>query len=248
MVRKQSAITDFAAAVKASTVTPSIPSSSSIPKPGVGNANIRTQAKAPPGVKTLSSYLDVEKISQLPTDQISQLWRLRHASNERSLAAVIPTESWNLMMRKARNHPQFLLPLPRSVETEESDANKPAPGAAPAAEMHFLQWTFPHSETTNILFTHLAEYKLRGEFSQPHTTISAHTELADSNGVVLIAGTVMQDRGVSVDDGRWLLMCMQKFYGMQGETPERQLLLERFTSGDAAFRVEDLIEQADQVS
>ncbi|KAF1815170.1 ATP11-domain-containing protein [Eremomyces bilateralis CBS 781.70] len=246
-VRKRSPA-GLAASTKPSTVSPdSLFSPSSIPKTSVSKGDGRAQAKLPPGVKELSSYLDVEKTRELPAEQISQIWRLRHASNERSLTAVIATDTWEQMLEKAKRHPQFILPLPRSSDSADKDAQDPSQSRT-AADMHFLQWTFPHADSTNILFTHLAEYKLRGEYSQPHTTVTVHTELAESNGVVLVVGTVLDDRGVSVDEGKWLLMCMQKFYGLQGETPKRKQLLEQFTSGDVRFRVEDLMEQVDQVS
>ena len=97
-----------------------------------------------------------------------------------------------------------------------------------------------------MLFTHLAEYKLRGEYSQPHTTVTHHLELAGPKGLVLLQGTVMEGRGVSVGEGKWLLMCLQKFYGMEGK-PERGRLLKQFSEGDAEFKVEDLVEEAEKV-
>ena len=97
-----------------------------------------------------------------------------------------------------------------------------------------------------MLFTHLAEFKLRGEFSQPHTTITHHLELAGDNGLVLLQGQVIEGRGVSVDEAKWLLICLQKFYGVQGDKSERRRLLEMFKSGDTAFKVEDLLEEAEK--
>lgn len=97
-----------------------------------------------------------------------------------------------------------------------------------------------------VLFTHLAEYKLRGEFSQPHTTITHHLELADDKGLVLLQGQVIEGRGVSVDEAKWLLMCLQKFYGVSGEKQERRRLLEMFRKGDPEFKVEDLLEEAEK--
>ena len=117
-------------------------------------------------------------------------------------------------------------------------------GTATAADIHLLEWTFPAPQTTVLLFTSLAEYKLRQEYAVPHTTVSMHLELVDgvggnsnSNintveaittpgpdsgpgpGPVLLHGTVMKDTGVSVDDARWLLMCVQRFYGGSGTFP-----------------------------
>ena len=98
------------------------------------------------------------------------------------------------------------------------------------------------------MFTHLAEYKLRGEFSQPHTTITMHLELMEEKGVVLMQGQVVDGRGVNVDEARWLVLCLQKFYGgEEGEGGERRRLLERFSKGDETFRVEELVDEAEKI-
>lgn len=98
-----------------------------------------------------------------------------------------------------------------------------------------------------VLFTHLAEYKLRGEFSQPHTTITHHLELAEEKGLVLLQGQVIEGRGVSVDEAKWLVMCLQKFYGFGSEKSERRRLLELFGRGDEAFNIEELVEEAEKI-
>ena len=98
-----------------------------------------------------------------------------------------------------------------------------------------------------MLFTHLAEYKLRGEYSQPHTTITHHLELEKDKGLVLLQGQVVEGRGVSVDEAKWLVMCLQKFYGPVGEKSDRRRLLEMFGRGDPAFKLEDLVEEAEKI-
>ena len=97
-----------------------------------------------------------------------------------------------------------------------------------------------------MLFTHLAEFKLRGEYAQPHTTVTHHLDLADAKGVVLAQGSVVEGRGISVEEGKWLLMCLQKFYGGEGEG-ERKKLLEQFSQGDGGFRLEQLLEEAEKI-
>jgi len=145
---------------------------------------------------------------------------------------VIPLDVYKTIEATAKKHPHFILPLPKEGQ---------------GAEIHFLQWTFPAENTVTVLFTHLAEYKLRGEFSQPHTTITHHLELAEEKGLVLLQGQVVEGRGVSVDEAKWLVMCLQKFYGVSGEKCERKRLLEMFAKGDAGFRVEDLVEEAEKI-
>lgn len=186
----------------------------------------------PPGVKTLSSYIDVPKTLELPQKEIEYIWRLRHAADAQSLCAVIPHSTYTPIEATARRHPQFILPLPREGQ---------------GAEIHFLQWTFPTPTTATVLFTHLAEYKLRGEFSQPHTTVTHHLDLAGPKDLVLLQGTVVEGRGITVDEGKSLLMCLQKFYGGGNEMGERKKLLEQFSQGDGGFKVEVLLEEAEKV-
>jgi ATP synthase F1 complex assembly factor 1 len=195
--------------VKAPPTPPPSPITSSPFPPPPPAPRIPTE-KAPsiPGIKTLSSYLDIEKTRALP----------------------LPV--YQNIEATAKKYPHFILPLPKE--------GKPT-------EIHFLQWTFPAENTVTVLFTHLAEYKLRGEFSQPHTTITHHLELAEEKGLVLLQGQVVEGRGVTVDEAKWLVMCLQKFYGIGGEKSERKRLLEMFGKGDSAFKIEDLVEEAEKI-
>ncbi|KAL8790752.1 MAG: hypothetical protein Q9195_006230 [Heterodermia aff. obscurata] len=186
----------------------------------------------PPGIKLLSSFIDVPKTLELPQKEIEYIWRLRHASDPRSLCAVIPQATYSRIEATAKRHPQFILPLPREGQ---------------GAEIHFLQWTFTTPTTATVLFTHLAEFKMRGEFSQPHTTVTHHLDLAEPKGLVLLQGTVVDGRGMTVDEGKWLLMCLQKFYGGGEEKVERKKLLEQFSQGDGDFKVEELLEEAEKI-
>jgi ATP synthase mitochondrial F1 complex assembly factor 1 len=213
-------------------LTPPLSPEGSSPFPSPPPAPQIPAEKSTPSIKTLSSYLDLEKTRGLPQKELEAIWRLRHVNDAQSLCAVIPLDVYRTIESTAKQHPHFILPLPKEGQ---------------GAEIHFLQWTFPAENTVTVLFTHLAEYKLRGEFSQPHTTITHHLELAEDKGLVLLHGQVIEGRGVSVDEAKWLLMCLQKFYGVHGEKSERKRLLEMFKKGDLAFKVEDLVEEAEKV-
>ena len=110
-----------------------------------------------------------------------------------------------------------------------------------------MQWTFPTPTTTTVLFTHLAEFKLRGEYAQPHTTVTHHLDLAGPKGLILLQGSIMEGRGITVEEGKWLLMCLQKFYGGEDKV-ERRKLLEQFSHGDGNFKVEQLLEEAEKAT
>ncbi|KAI5459827.1 ATP11 protein-domain-containing protein [Mariannaea sp. PMI_226] len=203
-----------------------------------------TGADKPP-IKTLDDIIDLEKSRALPDKELTAIWRLRHASSPQTLCAVIPTSTYKAMEEAARKCPQFVLPVPHPTQ---------------GAEIHFLQWTFDHaSKTTSVLFTQLAEFKTRGEFAQPHTTITHHLDLAEDRGLVLMQGQVVEHRGVKPDEAKWLVMCLQRFYGgwegegaeLSGErqerAEERQKLLQWFSTGDERFSLEKLMEEAERM-
>ena len=50
-----------------------------------------------------------------------------------------------------------------------------------------------------------------------------------------------------MDEGKWLLMCLQKFYGGGEEQTERKKLLQQFSQGDGGFKVEELLEEAEKI-
>lgn len=57
---------------------------------------------------------------------------------------------------------------------------------------------------------------------------------------------MVDGRGVTVDEGKWLLMCLQKFYGAE-QRVERKKLLEQFSQGHGGFKVEELLEEAEKI-
>jgi ATP synthase F1 complex assembly factor 1 len=196
----------------------------------------------PPGVKTLNSFLDLDKTRELPEKEVQALWRLRHASNPQSIHFSVPAHTFSSLLKSAKQHPSFVLPVPRQIPVDGVEDK-----TQQAAELHYLQFTHPHVDTTTLLFTSLAEFKLRGEFASPHTTITFHQELAESHDLVLGQGLVVENRGISVDEARWLVMCMQKFYVQSEQSESRGELLRMFTRGDTAFQVDRLIDEAEKI-
>ncbi|KAK7180612.1 hypothetical protein DPSP01_006448 [Paraphaeosphaeria sporulosa] len=218
------------------------------PPPPTPRSASSASSKPPPGVKTLDSFLALDKITSLPAKEIQVLWRLRHASNPQSVHFSLPSATFTALLATAQRHPSFVLPLPREVPAEQlPEADLDVAQSQTAAELHYLQFAHPHANTTTLLFTSLAEYKLRGEFASPHTTITFHSELARSHDLVLGQGTVVEGRGVTVDEARFLLMCMQKFYVVNEEGTARGELLDMFTRGDGGFKVERLLEEAEKI-
>ncbi|KAF3804831.1 hypothetical protein GCG54_00004100 [Colletotrichum gloeosporioides] len=214
------------------------------PAPAATTATTQTGTPPPPpvpgasgnGIKSLDEILDLPKARELPDKELTAIWRLRHASDPTSLCAVIPSSTFRQMEALARENPQFVLPVPHESQ---------------GAEIHFLQWVFDAaSKTATVMFTQLAEFKARGEYAQPHTTVTHHTDLADERGLVLMHGKLSEDRGVKSEHAQWLVMCLQRFYGeAEGKerAAERKKLLEWFRTGDPRFSVEKLMEEAERI-
>ncbi|EDO16197.1 hypothetical protein Kpol_1014p15 [Vanderwaltozyma polyspora DSM 70294] len=190
------------------------------------------QPKVP--FKTLDSYLNVEKISQLSRQEVEFLWRAKWANKDNVLNAVVPIDVYEKMLANSKENPAFVLPLPREAEGQDS-----------GMELHYIQWQFVGPHTVHCIMTSLAEYKLHKEYARPHTTLQFHSELAKDKNCVFMNGQVETDMNVSLQDAQLLLLNVQRFYGAMGEeTPsskQRLQLLRDFTKGSASFNVDTLI-------
>lgn len=186
--------------------------------------------KAP--YKTLASFVDVEKIRELPEKELKFIWKARFESNDRAMSAALTSEQFANLFATAFKNPSFVLPLPKDDE---------------GYEMHFVQWSFVGPQTTHCMLTSLAEYKLHKEYAKPHTTLMFHQELLGDSGLVLMNGQLEQDVALSMEEALLLVLNMQRFYGglTNSAGSERKLaLLRAFTQGDSAFSMEKLIEEA----
>lgn len=180
--------------------------------------------------------MDVDKLRQhTDSKEIELIWRAGH-TKESLLCAVIPSPIYTRMATLARSHPMFILPLPRPT----------------GVEMHFMQFKFPESNVTHILFTSLLEYKTHGEFARPHTTVMHFEDLAEEKGIVLMRGEIdgEQKGGVSLNDARTLVIGVQKLYGADGESErgrKRRELIEEFTRGSQEFDISKLMDELNRI-
>ncbi|KAK3995353.1 ATP11 protein-domain-containing protein [Cladorrhinum sp. PSN332] len=227
-----------AAAAASGGPAPPPPAPTPVSKPNTKTATPRqrNEFENKSGTPPLSSILDMEKVSVLPEKELSAIWKYHHSTKANTLCAVIPASTFERIESAAKRFPSFVLPVPHPEQ---------------GAEIHFLQWTWDKAtRSSTVLFTQLAEYKARGEFAQPHTTVTHYTEFAKEKGVVLMRGDLVEDRGVKLDEARWLVMCLQKFYGGWEEEvrgDRRKELLEWFGRGDSRFSIEKLLEEAERM-
>lgn len=182
--------------------------------------------------KTLSSFVDVEKVKELPEKELKFIWRARFLNNDRALHAVVSATQFANMFANAFKNPNFILPLPK-----EGDGY----------EMHFVQWALVGPYTTHCMLTSLEEYKLHKEYAKPHTTLMFHQELVEDTGLVLMNGQVEDNVPLSMDEAQLLVLNVQRFYNgtVDSASSQRKLaLLREFTEGNPNFDMNKLIEEA----
>lgn len=156
------------------------------------------------GIKPLSKIIDVEKLAGESTEKIKEVWTQYHTLKGK-LSAVIPADTYGRLVDKARRYPQFVLPLPREVvggEEAPGETSDLAPGQKKQGyEMQFMEWGFLAGKNTpsTVLFTPLAEYKLRGEFAQPLLVLTHYTDLVESKGVVLMRGEITSSEEIAAN-------------------------------------------------
>lgn len=196
-----------------------------------------TGAKKKSPIKTLDSYIDVEKFRLHEPAEMAMLWRARFAESTTSICAVIPAAVYATLYATARRCPMFVLPLFRN--------------AGEAAEMHFLQWQFPERDTAHLVVSSLIEYKTHGEYARPHTVVTHHAELAQEKGLVFMRADLTDPRAPEPIQASWLMSLLQRFYCPDERDPTaagRKAMVEAFNRGDAAgFDVDRLIEEAKAV-
>lgn len=190
----------------------------------------KTAPKEP--YKTLSSFVDVEKIRDLPLKELEFVWRARFQNKDRTLQATLKAEQFATIFANAFKNPSFVLPLPRGDD---------------GYEIHFVQWGFPGPNTTHCMLTTLAEYQLHKEYAKPHTTLMFHQELIEDKEVVLMNGQVESDVSLTMDEAQLLVLNIQRFYGGLKEsdgTKRKLALLRDFTAGNPEFDMLKLVEEA----
>lgn len=211
-------------------------------------------------VKPLSSFLNIEKIQAESPEAVAKLWTAYHTMRDK-LSAAVPAPTYQSMVETGRRYPQFVLPLPKTETTSEGKEET-------AFEMFFMQWALlPHPsgvpKTTPppsaVLFTSLAEYKLRQEYAQPALVLTSYTDLIDSKDLVLMRGDITEGQGTDTEPGKpvisqkeaqLLALCMQRFYNIDwtsesdAEVERLKVLLRTFHEQPESFKLEQLLDAA----
>ncbi|KAK0564102.1 hypothetical protein OC844_001886 [Tilletia horrida] len=239
-----------------------------------GAADATQPAASSSPVKPLSAIMDLNKLlapgpdGTIPTAdaaQVAELWTTYHTLKNK-LSAVIPLATYSRMLEVGSRYPRFVVPLPRgpAPAAAEDAAAAPAPTESGGHEMYYLEWgvlplptphlslastspssTNPLPKPSTVLFTSLAEYKLRQEFAQPSLVLTHYTDLAHSHGVVLMRGEVTADNADLGDaEAQRLCILLQRFYlpgAAEPSSNEHADLVRIFHEKPDAFDVSRLI-------
>ncbi|CAH7689413.1 ATP11 protein-domain-containing protein [Phakopsora pachyrhizi] len=232
-------------------------------------------------IKPLDSIVDLSKFLNQSADTIVKLWTAFHLSNSspNRLGAVIPAGTYRDMVGLAKKYPSFVIPLRKS---DKKDSHLNEFEANTAQEMIYLQWDLfcpptnspidvnsspipnpvpresSSTSPTIVMFTPLAEYKLRQSFARPSLILTHYTDLIDSHKIVLMRGdiTLSSETGkglLTATEAQLLVLRLQQFYcsslSSLKSSPDpihqaRMNLLRKFHETPDVFEISELIDLA----
>ncbi|XP_053671728.1 ATP synthase mitochondrial F1 complex assembly factor 1 isoform X2 [Anopheles nili] len=182
------------------------------PKVPLGNQSTKDASQ-----RKLSDIMRLELIEDKSADDIKHLW-LEYHKDKDVVSAAIPVDQFNLMMKRAKHHPIFILPIPRSQGYE------------------FIMLQF-HSNTVH--FTPLLNYQVHKENAPECLNITMFTECSDK-GIVLMRGEY-DPKVLNAQEAQCLVNQVQLYYSQDNETKLR--LLDTFTKYPEKFKHMDVIEE-----
>ncbi|KNE68773.1 hypothetical protein AMAG_13413 [Allomyces macrogynus ATCC 38327] len=143
----------------------------------------------PSHVKKLGDLVHLDKLQSESPEVIEKLWVGFH-SNKDAVSAVIPREMYLQLHGRAKQYPQFVLPVFHGD----------------GAETFLLQ----HSGHQTF-FTSMLSYQTHGAEAPVLFTLTYYKDLMDDKGIVLVRGEVDLDK-LSMDSARKLTEGMRNFY------------------------------------
>ncbi|BFF92738.1 ATP synthase mitochondrial F1 complex assembly factor 1 [Drosophila madeirensis] len=171
--------------------------------------------------KKLSDIMKLELLADKSAEDLSQIWIEYHKTKE-VLAATLTTAQYDTLMGRAKEHPIFLLPLPRSE----------------GFEFFLLQFA-----ANTVHFTPLLAYQVHHENAPECLTVVHYTEVQDK-GVVLMRGEY-DSKVLTAQEAQCLANELQMFYYKTDES--KMKLLETFTKRPDEFKHTDLIKEVENI-
>ncbi|KAH8368978.1 hypothetical protein KR200_001178 [Drosophila serrata] len=171
--------------------------------------------------KKLSDIMKLELLADKSAEEVSQIWLEYHKTKE-ALAATLTTTQYETLMSRAKEHPVFLLPLPRSEGFE------------------FIMLQF---SANTVHFTPLLAYQVHHENAPECLTLVHYTEVEDK-GLVLMRGEY-DSKVLTAQEAQCLANELQMFYLKADDNKLR--LLETFTRKPDEFKHMDLIKEVENI-
>ncbi|XP_030370048.1 ATP synthase mitochondrial F1 complex assembly factor 1 [Scaptodrosophila lebanonensis] len=171
--------------------------------------------------KKLEDVMKLELIADKSAEEISQIWLEYHKTKD-VLAATLTKSQYELLISRAKEHPIFLLPLPRSEGFE------------------FIMLQFA---ANTVHFTPLLAYQVHKENAPECLTLVHYTEVEDK-GIVLMRGEY-DTKVLTAQEAQCLANELQMFYYKTDESKLK--LLETFTKRPDEFKHMDLIKEVENI-
>ncbi|XP_064549907.1 ATP synthase mitochondrial F1 complex assembly factor 1 [Drosophila montana] len=171
--------------------------------------------------KKLTDIMKMELIADKNAEEISQIWIEYHKTKD-VLAATLTTAQYETLTGRAKEHPIFLLPLPRSE----------------GFEFILLQFA-----ANTVHFTPLLAYQVHHENAPECLTLVHYTEMQDK-GIILMRGEY-DTKVLTAQEAQCLANELQMFYYMTDENKLK--LLETFTKRPDDFKHMDLIKEVENI-
>ncbi|XP_055852156.1 ATP synthase mitochondrial F1 complex assembly factor 1 [Episyrphus balteatus] len=171
--------------------------------------------------KKLSDIMKLELVEDKSADELKQIWYEYHKTKD-VIAATLTIEQFDTLMTRAKQHPIFILPLPRSE----------------GFEIFLLQFS-----ANTVHFTPLLAYQIHNENAPECLNIVHYTEVKDK-GVILMRGEY-DSKVLTGQEAQCLANELQMFYCMND--PAKLKVLETFTKQPDSFKHMDLIKQVEEI-
>ncbi|XP_055364223.1 ATP synthase mitochondrial F1 complex assembly factor 1 isoform X2 [Betta splendens] len=170
--------------------------------------------------KTLGSILNLEMTRDKTGEEIAELW-MKYYSTKDTISAVIPTQTYEVILHRSKSCPMFLYALPQKE----------------GYEFFVGQWS-----GHELHFTSLINVQTLGE-NAPSQLILYHYPDLKEKGVVLMTAE-MDAKFITVHQAQCLANQVQLFYGTQRQETFR--LVENFNHHPEDFKHMSVIAELEQ--